>query len=330
MVSIIVTVYNLETYCEKCIQSVLNQTYRDIEVILVDDGSTDHSFQILQKYQKDYPNVRLIRKDNGGVSSARNAGLEEAQGEFICFVDGDDVVSPFMVEELLKCMDPKTCAVVGNHIRVPNQSVCLSDRSGDVKSFCAETCVEKILRGTFPIGCSAALFRKQSIGQLRFNCEIRLNEDKVFLISYILANRDLQVKRTGTIVYGYFVRDGSASRAKWNGRLDRIIAAEIIKKEVAKVYPQLEHVAVNSLLSAILKTAGMIIMDDSASGKNELAELRRRMILTGIPYKSGRLLKVKYIFFKAGIKPYTVLTKTYYLLTPDKRRFRRNEKALKN
>lgn len=94
MVSIIVPVYNVEEYLRECVDSVLNQTYSDVEVILVDDGSTDQSGNICDEYAKMDSRIKVIHKKNRGVSSARNTGIETASGERIIFVDSDDCIHP--------------------------------------------------------------------------------------------------------------------------------------------------------------------------------------------------------------------------------------------
>lgn len=100
-ISVIVPVYNVEKYIERCLQSLMCQTHRDIEVILVDDGSTDSSLQKCREYEGKDQRFRTFHKENGGLSSARNKGLEEATGEYICFVDSDDWVHERFCELLL-------------------------------------------------------------------------------------------------------------------------------------------------------------------------------------------------------------------------------------
>ncbi len=91
--SIIIPVYNLENYIEDCLKSCLNQDIEDYEIICVDDGSKDNSPVILDRYAREYPGrIKVFHKENGGVSSARNYGLERAQGDWIWFVDGDDLI----------------------------------------------------------------------------------------------------------------------------------------------------------------------------------------------------------------------------------------------
>lgn len=101
-VSVIIPLYNVEKYLSQCIDSIINQTYKDIEVILVDDGSTDKSPQICDQYTHVDDRIKVIHKDNGGQSSARNRGLEIATGDYISFVDSDDWLHPLMYEKLVQ------------------------------------------------------------------------------------------------------------------------------------------------------------------------------------------------------------------------------------
>ncbi|MCR4792397.1 MAG: glycosyltransferase [Lachnospiraceae bacterium] len=108
-VSVIVPVYNSEKYVGECVDSILSQTYEDLEVILTDDGSKDTSGKICDEYAASDKRVRVIHKQNGGLSSARNAGLEIATGEYVLFVDSDDSIEPDTVEKLITaiCRDPE-------------------------------------------------------------------------------------------------------------------------------------------------------------------------------------------------------------------------------
>lgn len=99
-VSIIVPVYNVASYVDRCLKSLTNQTLEDIDIIIVDDGSTDDSYSICQKYAIDDERIQLVHKDNGGLSSARNFGLNYVKSEYVAFVDSDDYVAPKMFEIL--------------------------------------------------------------------------------------------------------------------------------------------------------------------------------------------------------------------------------------
>ena len=112
MLSVIVPVYNAENYLNKCIDSILAQTYNDIEVILVDDGSTDSSLNICQEFAKRDNRVKVFHKSNGGSTSAYILGIEESVGSYITFVDSDDWIEPSMYEKMLKYFDIKDVNMV--------------------------------------------------------------------------------------------------------------------------------------------------------------------------------------------------------------------------
>ena len=101
-VSIIVPVYNIENYIRVCVESILAQTYESFELILVDDGSKDNSGILCDEYAAIDSRVKVIHKENGGVSSARNTGLQQAKGKWIMYVDGDDWIEPDMIESLIE------------------------------------------------------------------------------------------------------------------------------------------------------------------------------------------------------------------------------------
>lgn len=103
--SFIVPVYNTEKYLKKCLDSLVNQTYKDFEIIVVNDGSTDKSSNIISKYQKKYKNIIVINKENEGLSMARNRGVQKSSGKYIIFVDSDDYVSNKLLEEVDKKID---------------------------------------------------------------------------------------------------------------------------------------------------------------------------------------------------------------------------------
>lgn len=133
--SIIVTVYNIEKLLRYCIDSILEQTFTDFELLLIDDGSNDSSGRICDEYAKRDIRVRVFHKENGGVSSARNWGLEHANGEWIMYIDGDDWIEPHMLEELLQIAETTSAEVVfGNFAFVfPSHSktYCISNWDND-------------------------------------------------------------------------------------------------------------------------------------------------------------------------------------------------------
>ena len=104
LLSVIIPVYNVEPYLEQCLDSVINQTYKNLEIICINDGSSDNSLKILEKYQKKDSRIKLINQKNKGLSEARNAGLDVAKGEYIAFVDSDDYLELNAYKEAMKVM----------------------------------------------------------------------------------------------------------------------------------------------------------------------------------------------------------------------------------
>ena len=114
MISVIVPIYKVEKYLDKCVQSIINQTYTDLEIILVDDGSPDNCGKMCDEYAEKDERIKVIHKENGGLSDARNAGVEKATGDYVCFIDSDDFAELNMVEVLVSAIgdcDVCTCGV---------------------------------------------------------------------------------------------------------------------------------------------------------------------------------------------------------------------------
>ena len=112
-VSVIVPVYNVEAYLDKCLNSLVNQTLKEIEIIVVNDGSKDNSEKIIEKYKEKYPEkIKYYKKENGGLSSARNYGLKYAIGEYVAFVDSDDYVDLKMYEKMINLANLENSDIV--------------------------------------------------------------------------------------------------------------------------------------------------------------------------------------------------------------------------
>ncbi|MBM6840751.1 glycosyltransferase [[Clostridium] spiroforme] len=116
LVSIIVPIYNVEKYLNRCLKSIQIQTYKNIEVLMIDDGSLDNSVVTAKNYEKEDPRFKLYRKTNGGLSDARNYGLKYATGTFIAFIDSDDFIAENFIESLLCEFDPDTDVVIADYV----------------------------------------------------------------------------------------------------------------------------------------------------------------------------------------------------------------------
>ncbi|VEF49057.1 glycosyl transferase family protein [Bacillus freudenreichii] len=214
-ISIVVPVYNVENYIRNCIESIMAQTYKEFELILVNDGSPDNSGKICEEYAKKDDRVKVIHKNNGGVSSARNCGIETAKGEYIAFVDPDDEVEPEMYELLLKRAEVcnadmvvcqiKTINLVNNHTSISpvyKESTTLS------KKMIEKNIIPSILKNEFYSLRSGSnkLYRKNiidSIG-LRFDEKMNYGEDMRFNF-LLLTNIDCLAFLERPL-YTYYIR----------------------------------------------------------------------------------------------------------------------------
>lgn len=190
LISIIVPVFNVARFLEECVMSIINQTVRDLQIILIDDGSTDESGAICDQFAECDNRIRVIHQANAGVSSARNAGLREAKGRYIAFVDSDDVLPENAYEILL--MNVKENFLPMGRVQLMTEegmllnSSCFERKVISQSEFVRDLFLEK----DFPyLGYPVdKLFSRRIIENyhLRFDETIKLNEDRLFVLSYLL------------------------------------------------------------------------------------------------------------------------------------------------
>lgn len=209
MISVIVPLYNVEKYLEECLDSIQHQTYTDIEVILVNDGSRDGSQAICERYCHQDPRFHLINQENKGLSGARNRGMTESKGEFITFVDSDDVIKDDMLEQLLKHMTSEEVDIVEcwytndqKEIEIPSPENVKIIFQGNAQEALVSLCKDNIVR----LNAVAKLFRRQVIVNFPF-LEGLFYED-VYGGMGILKQIHKMVK-IDYIGYYYRVRSGS-------------------------------------------------------------------------------------------------------------------------
>jgi len=205
-VSIIVPVYNVEKYIEKCLDSLVNQTLENIEIVIVNDGSPDKSQKIIDKYEKKYKQIKSYVKENGGVSSARNYGIEKANGDYITFVDSDDYVELDFCEKLYKKAIQGNFDIVVCDLKYiyPNKTINISSKfDEDIND---KEKLKLYMTKMYPVVWNK-LFKKELFEK---NIRFKLNvwyEDVEFL-----HNLYPYIKSIGVIkesLYNYFQRDGS-------------------------------------------------------------------------------------------------------------------------
>lgn len=215
--SIIVPVYNVEQYLRKCVESLLNQDVCNYEIILVDDGSTDNCPQICDEYALSHKNIRVIHRKNGGLSAARNSGIETAKGEYIMFVDSDDYIESNVLSGLMMQIDRDNLDVlrfkyqnVNEKYEVFNPNKSNPFRNDDYSDVVTDGV--SFLNSRFGTACYAVMFivRREILSGCLFTEGIYFEDTE--WTPRMLAKAD-RAASTDTVVYNYLVRKGSISRA---------------------------------------------------------------------------------------------------------------------
>lgn len=221
IISIIIPVYNVADYLRKTIESVVMQTVKDIDIILVDDGSTDGSHDICDEYANNFDTVRVIHKSNGGLSSARNVGAEIASGDYVMFLDGDDYLKLTAIETLKKVLSKYPSDIIqfeytevdaeGN----PLESEQFSNDIGDqiVCATSSDQLFSQLYRkgGVYASGCTK-LFKKELIQKIPFQ-NIR-HEDEMWCTEAFQNN--LTVTYISDVLYYYVMRDNSIIHSRFS------------------------------------------------------------------------------------------------------------------
>jgi Glycosyltransferases involved in cell wall biogenesis len=236
MISVIIPVYNVEKWLRRCVDSLLAQTYADFEFLLIDDGSTDHSGAICNEYAEKDSRVRVLHKQNGGVSSARNLGLENVRGEWIAFCDADDFVTPYYLENLCKAADTDDVDLVFNYAIVDCNGKAKKE-SYPEKDVRVNEISELFLQNDLIWHTStwSKLFKHSIIEKynLRYIEDVHIGEDALFLFSYILNCRRLKV--ICTCDYHYIIRNTESLTHRVNSFQSEIKGLRLILEIVERL-----------------------------------------------------------------------------------------------
>ena len=234
MISVIVSVYNESKYIGRCIESVMHQSYTNLEILLIDDGSTDQSGIICDEYAKKDHRIRVIHKQNGGISAVRNLGIESACGQYIGFVDGDDYIESDMYEVLYRLLIEHQA-----DIAVCNVSNCYETGAknlysgGEIFTCSGEEALEITLEGKkMPASLCNKLYRREVIGDLRFRVG-KTYEDAFFLPELFLRASLLVV--TTDAYYNYWHRVGSITTSGFSERTLDVIDAYQFTYDLVKI-----------------------------------------------------------------------------------------------
>lgn len=326
LISIIVPVYNIEPYVENCLASLLNQTYQNIEIIAVDDGSNDQSGKILDKYEKEYPSkIKVLHTENRGVFNARMSGIEIASGEWIGFVDGDDEIEPDMYERLIQnAMKYKADISHCGYQTIVNggERIHYFYNTGTVIQQDRQTGLKDLLQGTFvEPGLWNKLFKKSLFDHIlkdnSIDRDIRLYED--LLLNFFLFSESSSSIYEDFCPYHYMARTTSVTRSKFKAykvldpvRVERIIlnhADESLKDLAWRRYLDRCAKAYIALYRA------NVLPDEQLNLKNSTIANRKKWNV--LPFKS----RCKMILIIYMPEQYTKVRKLYSKLKRAKKKY---------
>ncbi len=320
IISVVVPVYNVEKYLEKCINSILNQTFKNYELILVDDGSTDKSGKICDDYLKKNSQIKLIHKKNGGLSDARNAGIVIALGEYITFVDSDD----YLDSEYLKVMYEMAINYSADLVMCGSQNVYENKKNNLIKNenivsevISKEQAYKKILlqEGTDVSACrklyKTKIFKENEIlypvGKLYEDIQIIdkivENSSKIVITNYIGY---YYLQRTGSIMYGGISEKNFVL-------IDAITRLALF---IQDNYPNISYAANKRYIYCNFHILGRAIFDKGF--EKECNKIRDNILKYSDEILNSNLYSLKEKFatrtLKMGLKPYKCFWKIYCIL----------------
>ena len=253
LISVIVPVYNVDKYIEKCVLSIINQSYKNIEIILIDDGSPDNSSKICDSLADEFNNIIVLHKENGGVSSARNSGIDLARGEYLCFIDGDDYVSENYVSDMLNVAtetsadivttnqfkiweNGKTEELFGSHAPIGEYIL----KSG------VDTLSDMLYGKTCYATCCCKLYKREIFSTIRFPA-LTMGEDSFTMYyCFLKSNKVAHLHKPN---YYYYQHSESAMHSdNFDKFYDYIQLSDEFIETVNNKYPKLFLPAVNRLI----------------------------------------------------------------------------------
>lgn len=322
--SLIVPVYNVEKYLGNCIESILNQTYKNFEVILVNDGSLDSSGKICEYYAANDKRIKVINKSNGGLSSARNIGIEKANGKYFIFIDSDDSIHPQMCEIMYNIIEKYAADIVASNficdIDHKNSLYKVIDKVDLYQLTNVDTLRWLLNEFGFPAMAWGKIYKRELFSELRYK-EGMLYEDldliyKVLDISKKVIFIDEQLSF-------YRINNESISRSKFNAK--KLIDRNNISNELIKFVSD-KH---NNLMDNVFAYSYMIkiyILSDCVRDKvfnKEFFDLCNDVRVNWNKMKKNiyyrKSYKIRHFIIKNNIYMYIVLEKIYQLLSKNKK-----------
>lgn len=260
-ISVIVPVYNLEKHIEDTVAMLTTQTYKNLEIILVDDGSTDKSLEICNRLAKNDNRIVVIHQENHGVSSARNTGINQATGEYIGFCDGDDALENDMYEFLYNNLvadkaDISICSV--KMVRTDNTVTYVSSGKNTIWNSPTEY-IKVLFRGNTTMSVYTKLFKAEICKNTQFPENLRMNEDKLYC--FLTAFKANRITSHDVPKYTYFRRVGSTTVVEFSDMFfDSITSSDLMIEFCKENCPEILNNAYANKLTTVLRTYKLMLL----------------------------------------------------------------------
>ncbi|MEE1282579.1 MAG: glycosyltransferase [Acutalibacteraceae bacterium] len=305
-ISIVIPAYNIAPYLPRCLDSVLSQTYENLEIIVVDDGSTDNTAEVIQEYVKRDSRIVPIYKENTGVSDTRNKGLDIATGDYIGFVDGDDYIENSMYEVLLNNAIKYNADIshCGYKLKFPDNEYDFYGTGKIIEQDKQQGVIDLLEATLIEPGIWNKLFRRNIVDNIRMKRELKNNEDLLFnIMAFAKAEKSVFEDKP---LYNYIMRTNSATTSSgltynkvFDGLKVRNIITDMFKND-SKVYP----IALHSQLRIAIQTYRNITTNKQAKDfkseqkniKKQVAELYKKAKPLGVLSKRTKLDSVLIIY----------------------------------
>ncbi|WP_281165716.1 glycosyltransferase family 2 protein [Liquorilactobacillus sicerae] len=311
LISVIIPIYNVSQYLGHCLESVLAQTYQNLEVILVDDGSTDESGKIADEYAQKDPRFKVIHQTNGGLSNARNKGISVAKGEYLTFIDSDDYVTRDYVEYLFNLLAKNNfkskLAICSIKNVFEETGVQKSDENGQEVVLTGKKCIEKMCYQDLVDTCAYA-----KLGAKELYDKVKFPEGYIFediATTYQLFDLCETVACGFNAKYYYIVRQGSIVRSSFNRKkLELLPMTDKMAHFVKEHYPDLAAAALRRQVYARFSTLNQILADPQANIPQEQKKIllflkKHRQEVMQDP-KAPRRDKIAYQMLQLGLPFY--------------------------
>lgn len=286
LISVIVPIYKVEKYLCKCVDSLINQTYKNLEIILVDDGSPDNCPQICDDYSKKDSRIKVIHKENGGLSDARNAGMKIATGEYISFIDSDDWVETQMIEKMFTCINKDKSDVVSSGVKwVKDDGSLINDVTVDEDGILdTVTGMKELLKdGLLKQHVWNKLYKASLISNIPYE-KGKYHEDVFWSYQVFGIAEKTSVMKDS--FYNYVQRKGSIMGEDYSSkRLDALDAMKLRCDYMKEKFPDLYNLALNIYIGSCMYHMQLALK--AKSNKDIINNIKRRVNY----YKNGDVLE---------------------------------------